>query len=114
LTTPSQASPAISSLVSSRFGGTAANVSVRQVVSFAPTSASGRTNEAFAANPAGAGNDNCGLILSGEKLEAMYLQPLSIWCHAALVTIVLATSSMPTLATDLSPRLEIQSVEANV
>jgi hypothetical protein len=32
-----------------RFCGTAANVSVRQVVSFAPTSASGRTNEAFAA-----------------------------------------------------------------
>ncbi len=30
----------------------AADVSVRQVVSFAPTSASGRTNEAFAANDA--------------------------------------------------------------
>jgi hypothetical protein len=37
------------SLVWGRFCGTAANVSVRQVVSFAPTSASGRTNEAFAA-----------------------------------------------------------------
>jgi hypothetical protein len=37
-------------LVQGRLGGTAANVSVRQVVSFAPTSASGRTNEAFAAS----------------------------------------------------------------
>ena len=39
----------ISSLVQGRLGGTAANVSEMQVVSFAPTSASGRTNEAFAA-----------------------------------------------------------------
>jgi hypothetical protein len=39
-------------LVKSRLGGTAANVSVRQVVSFAPTNASGRTNEVFAANSA--------------------------------------------------------------
>ena len=37
------------SLVRGRFRGTAANVSVRLVVSFAPTSASGRPNEAFAA-----------------------------------------------------------------
>ena len=37
------------SLVRGRFCGTAANVSVRQVVSFAPTSASGRPNETFAA-----------------------------------------------------------------
>jgi hypothetical protein len=37
------------SLVRGRFCGTAANVSVRQVVSFAPTGASGRPNEAFAA-----------------------------------------------------------------
>jgi hypothetical protein len=37
-------------LVQSRLGGTAANVSVRHVVSFAPTSASDCTNEAFAAN----------------------------------------------------------------
>ena len=39
--------------VQGRLGGTAANVSVMQVVSFAPTSASGRTNEAFAAIDAG-------------------------------------------------------------
>ena len=37
------------SLVRGRFCGTAANVSVRQVVSFAPTSASGQPNETFAA-----------------------------------------------------------------
>ena len=37
------------SSVRSRFCGAAANASVRQVVSFAPTSASGRTNEVFAA-----------------------------------------------------------------
>jgi outer membrane immunogenic protein len=35
--------------VQGRLGGTAANVSAMQVASFAPTSASGRTNEAFAA-----------------------------------------------------------------
>ena len=39
----------ISSLVQGRLGGTAANGSAVQVVSFAPTGASGRTNEAFAA-----------------------------------------------------------------
>ncbi|HKS86888.1 MAG TPA: hypothetical protein VJR71_15515 [Pseudolabrys sp.] len=37
--------------VRGRFCGAAANASVRQVVSFAPTSASGRTNEVFAAIP---------------------------------------------------------------
>ena len=42
----------ISSLVQGRLGGTAANNSAVQVVSFAPTGASGRTNEAFAANSA--------------------------------------------------------------
>ena len=39
----------ISSLVQGRLGGTAANGWAVQVVSFAPTGASGRTNEAFAA-----------------------------------------------------------------
>lgn len=39
----------VSSLVQGRLGGTAANNSAVQVVSFAPTGASGRTNEAFAA-----------------------------------------------------------------
>ena len=39
----------ISSLVQGRLGGTAANGSAVQVVSFAPTGASGRTEEAFAA-----------------------------------------------------------------
>ena len=39
----------VSSLVQGRLGGTAANNSGVQVVSFAPTGASGRTNEAFAA-----------------------------------------------------------------
>ena len=42
----------ISSLVQGRLGGMAANNSAVQVVSFAPTGASGRTNEAFAANSA--------------------------------------------------------------
>lgn len=39
----------VSSLVQSRLGGTAAAVTPVQVVSFAPTGASGRSNEAFAA-----------------------------------------------------------------
>jgi hypothetical protein len=41
----------IISPVQDRFGGSAADVSAMQVVSFAPTSANGLTNEAFAANP---------------------------------------------------------------
>ncbi|MFZ2094745.1 MAG: hypothetical protein WAU99_23650 [Pseudolabrys sp.] len=39
------------SLMQGRFCGTAADVSVRRVVSFAPTNASGHPNEAFAAIP---------------------------------------------------------------
>jgi len=78
------------SLVWGRVCGTAANVSVRQVVSFAPTSASGRTNEAFAAIPG---------IHSGRLAEARFqgkirANPKAPRCQSASRNICLSPFSV--------------------
>ena len=68
----------ISSLVQGRLGGTAANVSAMQVVSFAPTSASGRTNEAFAAISALAYGPQHGTAMAGRAWSPAD-SPYNVW-----------------------------------
>ena len=69
----------ISSLVQGRLGGTAANVSAMQVVSFAPTSASGRTNEAFAAISALAYGPQHGAATAGGRVWSPADAPYNVW-----------------------------------
>jgi autotransporter-like protein len=69
----------ISSLVQGRLGGTAANVSAMQVVSFAPTSASGRTNEAFAAISAMAYGPQHGAAVAGGRAWSSADSPYNVW-----------------------------------
>ena len=69
----------ISSLVQGRLGGTAANVSAMQVVSFAPTSASGRTNEAFAAISAMAYGPQHGPGMAGSRAWSPADSPYNVW-----------------------------------
>jgi hypothetical protein len=69
----------ISSLVQGRLGGTAANVSAMQVVSFAPTSASGRTNEAFAAISAMAYGSQHGAATAGSRAWSPADSPYNVW-----------------------------------
>jgi uncharacterized protein with beta-barrel porin domain len=69
----------VSSLVQGRLGGTAANVSAMQVVSFAPTSASGRTNEAFAAISALAYGPQDGAAVAGGRAWSPADSPYNVW-----------------------------------
>lgn len=71
-----------SSLVQGRLGGTAANGSAMQVVSFAPTSASGRTNEAFAAISAAPGSSAMAYGPQRGMAGKVAAAPGHAWPHA--------------------------------
>jgi outer membrane immunogenic protein len=81
----------------------------KAVVSFAPTSASGCTNEAFAANDADAAIGDRSREFVGERWIPMSLQARSVWRHIAVIASVLAMSSMAALATDLPPRMPVKA-----